>query len=252
MPSAFHALIIVLSYDVVGYMFQTTDKGWRPFGCASMYDSQANAAVVFLYGLVKDQFDLLCNELRESRNIIGLPTFIPICLLELKAEEVDKRLQFCHTELHQVKVQIGITRSNPMVDMSDFDKFDFVTISRMLTTLWATLAKCERTCEEHMMLLNDMGKYNDQFVLCLPESQQANAKKRMKVLQKRIDFVRDWTQTFGPGTKYLSQRSQAYVQTVSIHSSLKTTLTQISGVQSHGAKRQCPKQPTRKRVPACI
>jgi hypothetical protein len=196
-------------------MFQTTDTGWRPFGCAHMHDSQSNAAVVFLFGLEKVEFDLLCIDLQQSKNISGLPTYIPICLLELKAEEVDKRLQFCHKALRQVKVQIGLSKANPIVDKSDFDSFDFVTISRMLTTLWATLAKCERTCEEHMMLLNNIGKYNEQFVMCLPESRQATAKRRMKSLQKRIDFVRDWTQTFGPGTKYLSQRSQAYVQTVS-------------------------------------
>lgn len=186
-----------------------------------MYDSQANAAVVILFGLVKAQFDLFCIELQQSRDIIGLPTYIPMCLLELKSEEVDKRLQFCRRELRQVKVQIGLSKANPRVDTSDFVSFDFVTISRMLTTLWATLAKCERICEEHMMLLNELSKYSDQFVSCLLESRQATAKKRMKFLQKRIDFVRDWTQTFGPGTKYLSQRSQAYVQTVSLFYNLE-------------------------------
>jgi hypothetical protein len=199
-------------------VFETTDIGGRSFGCARIHDIQTNATVVLLFGLVKVEFDLACTELQHSRNISGLPIYIPICLLELKAEEVDKMLQFCHSELRQVKAKIGLSKANPIVDSSDFDSFDFVTICRMLTALWATLAKCELTYEEHVMLLNKIGEYNVSSVSCLPTSRQA---KRMKSLQKRIDLLRDWTQSFGPATKYLSQLSQAYVQTVSLLSNLE-------------------------------
>lgn len=166
-----------------------------------MHDSHENISLVFLYGLVKSEFNILCDELQQSRSLIALPTFIPTCLLELKAEDVDKSLHFCHKEIQQVKVQTGITRSSPMVDVSDFDKFDFVAISRVLTTLSATLANCELACDEHLMLLNHLNKANNKFMSIFLEEQRDSIEKSMKALEKRIDFVRCWTQTFGPGTK---------------------------------------------------
>lgn len=151
---------------------------------------------------ITEEFDLHCIELQQSRNITGSPMYILVCLLELTTEEVDKKLQFCHRKLHQVMIQSDLSKASPIIDTSDLDSF--ITIGRMLTTFWAAPPKCQRTCEEHTMLLYNMGKYNDQFVSCLPESRQVTANKRMKCLQKRIDFVRDWTQAFRPGTRRLS------------------------------------------------
>ena len=180
-----------------------------------MQDCKTKSTVVFLCGLAKNEFSLLCDELQQSRNLIGLPALIPICLLELKAEVVDESLQTCHGEIHQVKVNTGMARKSSHASrVSDYEQFDFAAIGRMLTGITATLATCELACETHLMLLEHLDRENRRFMSSVLEEQRAAVAKAMNTLEKRRSFLQCRMQYVGPRTKYLSQRSQAYVQTV--------------------------------------
>ncbi|KAJ4292663.1 hypothetical protein N0V90_009326 [Kalmusia sp. IMI 367209] len=101
--------------------------------------------------------------------------------------------------------------SNPIVDLQHCD---FVPITRALTGLTANLAKCELACEAHKQLLDQLDEEHRTWVGNLEFEDTKWLKEDAKLLMKRSGEVRRWMQALKARTKYLTRRSQAYVQTV--------------------------------------
>lgn len=193
---------------------------------------------MFLYGLIPEEFSLICGEISSVPRLITCPAFVPICLLDLVNEGIEPDLERCRSRTHDIKLELGMGNSNPIVDLSNCD---FVPITRALTGLTANLAKCELACEAHTHLLDQLDEELDIWAQArMDEHDSVLFNQDVKSLHKRSGELRRWMQALNARTKYLTRRSQAYVQTVSLYLQANACcrLTMFTGLQSYGAKRQ--------------
>ncbi|KAF2865110.1 hypothetical protein BDV95DRAFT_612898 [Massariosphaeria phaeospora] len=199
--------------DDRSYSFQTVDKGGHPFAGAVTHQNSERTTLVFLCGLLEKDLSLLCEELKGSRALVGIPTFVPMCLLEMKTERVEESLEESYADIYKMKVKTRMT-SNADDDFAGVgtDDSDFVSVSRSLTEIFRSLAKNEFACEAHLHLLDRLDEEN--LRLFAYSARMSYDEKAMRTIEKRNRSLRSWMQTLGPQTRYHSQRSQAYVQTV--------------------------------------
>lgn len=98
---------------------------------------------------------------------------------------------------------------------------NFVQISRRLTRLSAMLADCELACEAHLGLIDRLEAENEILLSRTPGDKRDEMAAKVKLLQRKIDILRDWMQANLPRTRFLQKRAQAYVQTVGYIYALK-------------------------------
>lgn len=236
-----------LDARIQGFTFQTVDKKGLSLACALSQAADAQSTCVFLYGLLEAEFSVLCAELEQSPGLFNLPTFIPTCLIQLKAETVEEALHDCNRELHDVKVNIGMfvlmeeqgsyqqafpriaflltelclhganifagmTKQGPCVATNHMH--DFTPVSHKLARLSVGLAKCELTCQAHLSSLTHIDLENNDFLARITETKRATFAKSVNVLQRRQTNLRQWMEALEPRARYLDKRAQAYVQTV--------------------------------------
>ncbi|KAF2112052.1 hypothetical protein BDV96DRAFT_649414 [Lophiotrema nucula] len=193
------------------HVFQTTDLSSHTFSFALTQDPETDTISIFLYGLVASEFELLFEELKMSSQLLSIPTFLPLLLLDMKAEAIDRELHSCHNDIHNIKIATGMTKRDVPKPKEDYG---FVETSRLLTRLTATLATCGLAVAGHLSLLDAIEKETKEFNNALSEKRQCVNSNSTKKIMQRIDFLRDWLEALEPRTKCLSQRSQAYVQTI--------------------------------------
>ncbi|OAG00869.1 uncharacterized protein CC84DRAFT_1221430 [Paraphaeosphaeria sporulosa] len=199
-----------------GHVFQTIDKNGRPFTCALTHSPHTSETNVLLFGLLPDEFEIICDELSTPPQLFACPTFIPICLIDMVNEIIEHDLESGRIRTHNIMLELGMRKSSTegvYVDCS-LHHCDFVPITRALTGLTANLAKCELACEAHSLLLGQMDKELDAWLNSLDAEYRRKIDRAAMMLRKRSDNLREWMQAMKPRTKYLTQRSQAYVQTV--------------------------------------
>ncbi|KAJ4358373.1 uncharacterized protein N0V89_002955 [Didymosphaeria variabile] len=181
-----------------------------------MHCSHTSETNVLLFGLLPDEFDIICDELSTSPQLSACPTFIPVCLIDMVNEIIEHDLESGRIRTHNIMLELGMGKSGSegvYVDCS-LHHCDFVPITRALTGLTANLAKCELACEAHTLLLDQMDKQHEKWLNDLDDEQRRRISKHASTLQKRSNNLREWMQAMKPRTKYLTQRSQAYVSTV--------------------------------------
>ncbi|KAF2450551.1 hypothetical protein P171DRAFT_479635 [Karstenula rhodostoma CBS 690.94] len=201
---------------ITGHVFQTIDKNGRPFTCALTYSPNTSDTNVLLFGILPDEFEIICDELSTSPQLSACPTFIPICLIDMVNEIIEHDLEGGRVRTHNIMLELGMGKSGTdgvYVDCS-LHHCDFVPITRALTGLTANLAKCELACEAHSLLLDLMDKEHATWLSSLDDEHKRRVDRAATILRKRSDELREWMQAMKPRTKYLTQRSQAYVQTV--------------------------------------
>jgi hypothetical protein len=172
---------------------------------------------VLLFGILPDEFELLCDELSTSPRLSACPTFIPVCLIDMVNEIIEHDLESSRVKTHNIMLELGMGKSDTegiYVDCS-LHHCDFVPITRALTGVTANLAKCELACEAHSLLLDQMDRELERWLNSLHDEHRRQIDRAATMLQKRSVNLREWMQAMKPRTKYLTQRSQAYVQTVS-------------------------------------
>jgi hypothetical protein len=201
---------------LAGHVFQTIDKNGRPFTCAITHSFHNAETNVLVFGILPDEFELLCGELSTSSQLSACPTFVPVCLIDMVNEIIEHDLESSRVKTHNIMLELGMGKSGTEgvhVDCS-LHHCDFVPITRVLTGVTANLAKCELACEAHSLLLDQMGRELERWLNSLDDEHRHRIDRAATLLRKRKDNLREWMQAMKPRTKYLTQRSQAYVQTV--------------------------------------
>lgn len=210
-------MIYFLTSSLAGHIFQTIDKNGRPFTCALTHSPHTNETDVLLFGLLAEEFDIICDEVSASPRLSACPTFIPICLIDMVNDIIEHDLESGRIRTHNIMLELGMGKSGTegvYVDCS-LHHCDFVPITRALTGLTANLAKCELACEAHSLLLDQMDKEHEAWLSSLDDENRRRIDRAATSLRKRSDNLREWMRAMKPRTKYLTKRSQAYVQTVS-------------------------------------
>lgn len=199
-------------------MFQTIDKNGRPFTGALTHSSRNNETNVILFGLLPDEFELICDELSTSPHLSACPTFIPICLIDIVREVIEYDLEKGRNTTHDIMLELGMTKSSTEGAYNDHSlrQYDFLPITRALTRLTAKMSKCELACDAHSLLLDQMDQEHAKWAIGLNDEDRRKIDTAATVLQTRSESMRVWMQAMKLRTKHISNRSQAYVQTVSI------------------------------------
>lgn len=201
---------------------------------------------------------------------------VPAFLVDIKADMAEEDLEACHSSIRKIKLMTGMGKSASLPGRGTLDSsneendhrpIDFTAIIRDLTRVSASLAHCDYSCQMFFPMLEFLDQENHKNLESVPPEYRKRLEQANRALEGKNEFLRCWFRGAGARSRYLSQRSQAYIQTVSYayhflpHLPPNTSqflsyrlpglpntyqhAHRTPDLQPHGPKRQCLQHPNR-------
>lgn len=165
-----------------------------------------NRTLVFLCGYpFQLEYSHFIQELQQSRDLIGHPLLVPLCLISAYVEDSDDMTSECRLELNKIHFEAGMNHKD------DLEEHELIAITRKLTRLTLRLTDSELFCETNLMLLDRLDA-EDRAMTALVEDKVRHMRS---ALQIRYEHLREITRANLSIAKCLSRQREAYIQMVS-------------------------------------
>jgi hypothetical protein len=191
------------------------------------YDPHQRLTRGLVHGPSRDQIPILINQIKDCRDLIGLPMLLPSLLIARRVDSAISKASECHQQILDIEKATGLrtewynsrsannasnqAQSN---DWSRYNAIDFDGVTRDLTNLSANLAVCSYVCETFLPILDIFDRINNTCLTNAPQQHQKHFQICRARLRANTAFMRSSLQGSLCRTKYLYQRAQAQVQTV--------------------------------------
>jgi hypothetical protein len=234
---------------VIQNAFTTTSQ----YSASFSYNPSTRTTGAFVHGLCESEISALVNKLVTRKDLIVLPMALPLYLMTFRADSARAKVGDSHREIIEIEHQTGIrTKWHPgkaccggtgskIPGQRRYDGVNFDEVTADLTSLTSKLAYVEFVCEVHLPMLDSFDVINKRLLDMSPAERRQRLTEAEHRFRTESGLLRSSLSATFSRAKYLSQRAQVQVQTVSQSDATVCgwVADQCPDLQPDSAKGQC-------------
>jgi hypothetical protein len=217
------------SEESLRFVYQVPASSTFEFSLAVTYHPRSSTIAALVLGLREDGILELISWLGHSKHLISAPELLPILLVEMNTRMVQGRISSAHKGLNTITHQINLDRTPSMpatrheianaIEEAEKDA-EIVTISRDLTRISAKLAKNIYVCSSLIQICRYLQEVGQQSLVISGKSSATDRSPEHvtevgEKIRNMLKFNIQWLESSNSRALSLTQKADAYVQTVS-------------------------------------
>jgi hypothetical protein len=184
------------------------------------HDAKTNMTCGLLQGLQKSEIEGVLDRLKFWKEYASCLSLLPTILIDMKADEITKRIGACHQALYDIEMNTGLhhyTRTQQeLADKEALLNIELDTAMRNLSGIVARLASGKYNCGTLGEMLNCLEEWNrwrgelgDSSTCWSFEKHQHDHE-----IHERVQYLQARFKGIEIRSTYLSQRAQGQIQSV--------------------------------------